>query len=95
MKEKLNKIREALFRMGYQNPGTPTQWFNNYAKDTLEIVDSILTELESPELVEKVAKSIVSFRVCGPQDHRRHQVESFWNAWTGEALAAINTIKRE
>lgn len=104
MKEKLIKIREALEFYGHvpdckapYTGGMGKLYFDcgEKAKEATTLLDSILADLDSPELVEKVAKSIVASRVCGPDDLKSHQVEVFWDSWTREAQAALNTIKEE
>lgn len=87
MKEKLSKIRDALEFYGhipdYKAPytgGMGKLYFDcgEKAKETVALLNSILAELDSPELVERVEDAIFNLENCS--------LES-------AAQAAINTIK--
>lgn len=96
MKDKLEVIREKLARIAYTPKGGSMEGYmcavhqSNDAKEALALLDTLIAELESPELVEKVQNAIHD---ATPLFGRCSQCESNNKYYYLRAKAAINAIK--
>ncbi len=95
MKEKLEVIGEALDYIG--NSSWDTCIVSKAAK-TRKVLDSLIAELESDELVEKVARGLCSMHYDLYEEGMNTQPKSeyigyLWDGWRIEAETAINAIK--
>lgn len=111
MKEKLSKIRDALVIYGKADDGIIafTKGFayrgekdeNSPANKALTLFDSILTDLDSPELVEKMLINMINIKrkECRlpsiDVDFLKDKDPQGYDEWKSYALAAINAIKGE